>query len=65
MNQRKFETVVAHAGQLHRHHDSACRILAGLFQLDSISTDHALGSSSRPRIFMNVALAQPFASISP
>jgi len=45
MNQRKFETVVAHAGQLHRRHDGACRIPAGFFQSDSIATDPALGSS--------------------
>src|SRR2546425_926532 len=36
---------VAHAGQLHRRHDGACRLLAGLFQLDSIATDPALGST--------------------
>jgi hypothetical protein len=47
MNQRKFETAVAHAGQLHRRHDGARRLLAGLFQLDSIATDPALGSNSR------------------
>jgi hypothetical protein len=28
--------VVAHAGQLHRRHDGARRLLAELFQLDSI-----------------------------
>jgi hypothetical protein len=37
--------VVAHAGQLRHRHDGARRILAGLFQLDSIATDPALGSN--------------------
>src|SRR6266700_6734869 len=43
--------VVAHAGQLHRRHDGACRLLAGLFQLDSIATDPALGSRSPPDLY--------------
>ena len=42
---------------MHRRHDGARRFLAGLFQLDSIATDPALGSSSPPRIFMKRGLA--------
>src|SRR4029077_15076394 len=65
LRQRRLELHVAHAGQLHRRHDGARRTLAGFFQLDSIGTDHALGSSSPPRIFMNVDLPQPFAPFPP
>jgi len=35
------------------------------FQLDSIATDHVLGSSSPPGIFMEVDLPQPLAPIKP
>src|SRR5262249_6253086 len=63
LRQRRLELQVAYTGQMHRRHNGARRTLAGFFQLDPISTGHALCSNSPLRIFMKLDLPEPFAPV--